>query len=386
MSIKETKTQHNTMGNSKSLFFLIIFTVLISFSSAQGTVKGGYWYSDSGLDVSDIDSSYFTHLFCAFADLDTQTSQVTISSSNEPSFSTFTQTVQQNNPSVKTLLSIGGGGGPSLAANFAGMASQASTRKSFIDSSIQVARNYNFHGLDLDWEYPSNDTDKTNFGLLLNEWRSAITQESTTSGNSALLLTAAVSGSNQISLLEYYPAQDIANNFDWVNIMVYDLFTPGGYSTQTQPPAPLKNPQGQFSGEEGIASWIQLGVPANKLAIGLPFYGYAWNLVNANDHGLFATANGADTDVTSSGDGSIGYGDIREFINTQSGVQCVYNSTFVTDYCYSGTTWIGYDDTQSISAKVTYAKDNGLVGYFAWQIGSDDSWTLSKTASNAWGS
>lgn len=372
--------QEKIMANSKSFSFLI-FTILVSFSSsAQGAVKGGYWFSGVGPDVSNIDSSFFTHLFYAFADLDPNTNQVTISPSNAPSFSIFTQTVQKKNPSVKTLVSIGGGGGPPLAATFSTMASQASTRKTFINSSIQVARRNNFHGLDLDWEYPSNNTDKTNFGLLIKEWRSAIAQESKTSGKPALLLTAAVAGSNQISPLKYYPFQDIADNLDWVNVMVYDLFTPSGYRTRTQPPAPLKNPQGQFSGEEGIRSWIGQGVPANKLAIGLPFYGYAWRLVNANDHGLYAQANGPDLDATSSENGSIGYVDIRKFINTHSGARTVYNSTFVTDYCYSGTTWIGYDDTQSVSAKVTYAKEKlGLLGYFAWQIGSDGNWTLSRT-------
>ncbi|TKY54730.1 Acidic mammalian chitinase [Spatholobus suberectus] len=373
------------MANSKRLSFLIstILVVLqFSFSSGQVTVKGGYWHPDGGRAVSDIDPTYFTHLFCAFADLDTSTNQVTISSSNAPLFSTFTQTVQNKNPSVKTLLSIGGGQGPSLAAAFAAMASQNSTRKSFIDSSIEVARSNNFHGLDLDWEYPSSDTDKTNLGLLLKEWREAVAEESTNSGNPALLLSAAVSGSDQISPLDSYPVQEIADNLDWVNVMAYDLFTPGGYPNLTQPPAPLRNPQGQFSGDEGVTKWTKsLGLPSNRIALGLPFYGYSWRLVNGEDHGLFARADGA-----TSGDGSIGYADIREFISDEA-AQTLYNATFVTDYCYSGTTWIGYDDTQSVTAKVNYAKENELAGYFAWQIGADDdSWTLSKTASNAWGS
>ncbi|KAK7329972.1 hypothetical protein VNO77_24155 [Canavalia gladiata] len=360
----------------------VVFQLNSLLSCGQGIVKGGYWYPDAGPAISDIDPTYFTHLFCAFADLDTNTNQVTISSSNAPLFSTFTPTLQKKNPSLKTLLSIGGGGGSSLAAAFASMASQASTRKSFIDSSIEVARSNNFHGLDLDWEYPSSDTERTNFGLLLKEWREAVSQESNNSGNPALLLSAAVAGSDQISPLEYYPILELSNNLDWVNVMVYDLFTPGGYPTLTQPPAPLQNPQGQFSGDQGVTKWIQLGLPANRIAFGLPFYGYSWRLVNGDDqHGLFAPANGA-----TSGDGSIGYGDIREFISNET-AQTVYNSTFVTDYCYSGTTWIGYDDTQSVTEKVNYAKRNQLIGYFAWQIGADDSsWTLSKTASNAWGS
>lgn len=374
----------NTMASPKRPSFLIplvLLQLMISFSSAQqaAVVKGGYWYSEAGPSVSEIDPTHFTHLFCAFADLDNNTNQVTISSSNAPLFSTFTQTVQQKNPSVKTLLSIGGGGGPTLAAAFSAMASQNSTRKSFIDSSIELARSNGFNGLDLDWEYPSSDTDKTNFGLLISEWREAVEEDSRTSGETELLLAAAVAGSDQISPLEYYPVEEIANNFDWVNVMVYDLFTPSGYPNQTQPPAPLENPLGQFSGDEGVTKWIQLGLPENKLAIGLPFYGYSWRLVNADggDNGLFAEANGP----AISGDGSIGYGDIvTEFLSNETAqTQSVYNSTFVTDYCFSGTTWIGYDDTQSVTAKVDYAKGKGLVGYFAWQIGADYNWTLSKT-------
>ncbi|PNY09053.1 glycoside hydrolase family 18 protein [Trifolium pratense] len=357
------------MAYSKKHSFLLISTLLmilqLQFSSAKAAIKGGYWYSDSGLAVSDIDPSYFTHLFCAFADLDSNTNQVTISSTNAASFSTFTQTIQAKSSSVQTLLSIGGGGGSALAQKFANMASQASSRKSFIDSSIQLARDNNFNGLDLDWEYPSSDTDKTNFGLLITEWRAAVAQEASSSGNPALLLSAAVGGSDQITPLQYYPGQDIADNLDWVNVMTYDLFTSDSYPTVTQPPAPLKNPTGQFSAEEGITKWIGLGVPKSKLALGLPFYGFKWSLADPNDHGLFDTAT--------QGLGAVKYKDI---IN--AGAQVVYNSTYVTNYCFTGTDWYGYDDTQSISAKVDYAKQNGLFGYFSWHIEQDSNWALSQ--------
>ncbi|KAK4265350.1 hypothetical protein QN277_026412 [Acacia crassicarpa] len=253
------------------------------------------------------------------------------------------------------------------------MASSATTRKSFIDSSIKLARDNNFHGLDLDWEYPSNNTDKTNFGSLIKEWRSAIAAESSSSGKSALLLSAAVAGSDQISPLEFYPFQDIANNFDWVNVMTYDLFIPDGYPNKTQPPAPLRNPSGIFSGEEGISKWNRSGVPPKKLALGLPYYGYKWTLKNPNNGGLFA-------DATNPGVGAVKYKDIVAVGGTVS-----YNSSYVTNYAQKGSDWYGYDDTQSISAKVAYAKQNGLLGYFAWNVEQDSNWILSKTASQTWG-
>jgi chitinase len=172
--------------------FFSIFLVSFQpyFSVGQTVVKGGYWFPGSGFAVSDINSTLFTHLFCAFADVNSQTYQVTISTSNQAQFQTFTKTVQQKNPSVKTLLSIGGGG--SDVNTFASMASQSSSRKSFIDSSITLARSNNFLGLDLDWEYPSDSTQMNNFGTLLTEWRAAVVTEAKSSGKTPLMLSAAV--------------------------------------------------------------------------------------------------------------------------------------------------------------------------------------------------
>ena len=36
------------------------------------------------------------------------------------------------------------------------MASQASSRKIFIDSCVQFLQRFGFEGLDLDWEYPAH--------------------------------------------------------------------------------------------------------------------------------------------------------------------------------------------------------------------------------------
>ncbi|XP_031266294.1 class V chitinase-like [Pistacia vera] len=362
-------------------FPLFIFTLIsllqLHLLAGQDAVRAGYWFPGSEFPVSDIDSTLFTHLFCAFADLDAETNQVVAASSNQAQFSTFTQTVQQKNPSVKTLLSIGGGS--ANEADFASMASESTSRKSFIDSSINLARQYNFHGLDLDWEYPSSATEMTNLGLLLNEWRAAIDNESTSTGNSSLLLAAAVFRSSDYYTIDY-PIQAIANSLDWINVMAYDFYGPL-WSNLTGPPAALYNPgNDQISGSYGVSTWIQAGVTANKIVLGLPFYGYAWQLADANNHGFFAPSVGA----ALSSDGSAGYGQIEDFIS-ENNATTVYNSTVVSNYCYSGTTWIGFDDTQSISAKVSYAKENGLLGYFAWHVAADDDWVLSQTASDTWG-
>ncbi|XP_017244747.1 class V chitinase-like [Daucus carota subsp. sativus] len=355
--------------------FLICVVQFLHLSAAQN-VKGGYWFPDSGIAASDIDSTLFTHLFCAFSDLDNVTYQVTISSANAAQFSQFTNTVQSKNPSVKTLLSIGGGS--SNDADFAKMASTSASRKSFIDSSLQLARSNNFHGLDLDYEYPLTANDMVNLGTLLDEWRAAADAEAQASGKPRILLTAAVSVGPTVDGLRY-PTQSISRSLDWINVMAYDFYGPWTPS-MTNAHAALYDPSGRVSGSSGIESWIQAGVSANKLVFGLPFYGRSWQLVNPDNHGLMAPANGP---PEGSGEGARGYNQILEFI-ANNNAPTIYNSTIVADYCYSGTTWIGYDDKQSISTKVSYAKQKGLLGYFAWQVASDANWALSQQAKQAW--
>ncbi|XP_060171867.1 uncharacterized protein LOC132603027 isoform X2 [Lycium barbarum] len=364
--------------------FFIIFSFFflqqqIYFSYGQDVVKAGYWVSDRGLALNNINATLFTHLFCAFADLDSQSDQLTISPENQDSFMQFTSTVQQKNPSAKTLLSIGGGSANKTA--YGVMARTPNSRKSFIDSSIRLARQKGFHGLDLSWEYPESATDMTNLGTLLNEWRTAINTEARNSNSASLLFTATVSSSPQVNSLTY-PIESVTKNLDWINLMAYDFYGPNWSPSQTNSHAQLFDAVNEGkSGKDGIDQWIKEGVPAQKLVLGIPFYGYAWRLVNSSIHGLRAPAHG-NSSVGSNDGGSMTYSQIKDYI-VQSRATTVYNATIVGDYCYSGNTWISYDDTHSVRKKVSYIKSRGLRGYFAWQIAADSDLVLSQAASQA---
>lgn len=209
-------------------------------------VKASYWFPDvvsptTGSVVPRssavlIDSTLFTHLFCAFADLDAQTNSVFVSDAHEREFSNFTNIVKQKNPHVQTLLSIGGRNADRSA--FASMASNPTSRKSFIWSSISIARSYRFHGLDLAWEYPKDDVEMRNFGKLLEEWRDAVETDAERTERMPLLLTAAVYYSSDYNSVSY-PIQKIEVNLDWVNLIAYDFY---GSSTIIGPPAALFDP------------------------------------------------------------------------------------------------------------------------------------------------
>ncbi|XP_051150167.1 class V chitinase-like [Andrographis paniculata] len=359
---------------SLSAFLLCLLQLQLPFSAA---VNGGYWFPESQFPASSIDSTLFTHLFCAFVALNPQTNQLYISPSNNASFAQFTATVRRKNPSVKTLISIGGG-----SANrsvFAAMAARPAARKSFIDSSIKLARSYGFSGLDLDWEYPDTNSDMNNLGTLVTEWRAAAAAEATATGKAALLLTAAVYYSSDLNGMNY-PTAAIDSSLDFVNAMAYDFYDPSWYRDFTNLHAKLfDRPNPVVSGSYGVDRWVQAGLSPKKLVLGVPFYGYAWRLKSAGNNGVLAPASGP----AGAGSGAMGYGEIRSFIS-RNNARVVYNSTVVGNYCYSGTTWIGYDETQAIGAKVAYAKQKGLGGYFAWHVGADSNWALSTQAKKSW--
>jgi chitinase len=245
-------------------------------------VKAGYWYchSDFPIPVPSIPSQLFTHLFAAFADVKPKTYEVTIPDEYRVQFSSFTQSLQKTNKKVKTILSIGGFSDPTTKT-FALMARQPSTRKSFIDSSIKLARSNNFHGLSLHWLYPSTAANMKNLGSLLDEWREAVDKESELTGNDRLLLVAAVNYMSSTSDVSY-PFHNITRNLDWINLVAYNLYDPALSKDSTGPFAALLHSlQTAPSADNGVNAWLT-SVPANKIVLGLPFYGAAWRLVNEN--------------------------------------------------------------------------------------------------------
>ncbi|XP_027174115.1 uncharacterized protein LOC113773691 [Coffea eugenioides] len=368
-------SEGNSFMASVSRIILLLLVILPSnlpYSIAQNWIKAGYWYSGTEFPIADINSALFSHLICAFADINSSTYELHISPSDQKYFSAFTSTVKQKNPSVITLLSIGGG-----SANYSvysSMVSQFSSRKSFIDSSINIARLYGFKGIDFSWRSARTAADATNMDTLFNEWGAAVESESRNNSSSKLFLTMAAPYSQYISEATL-PIDSIRRNMDWVHVLAYDFYTPVANPEHTGPSAALYDPASNQNTDFGMNSWISGGLPANKIVLALPFYGYAWTLRDPKDNAVGAPANGSA--VTT--DGDMTYKAIRDYIQRYNAVS-VYNSTYVMKYCSVGSTWIGFDDVEVVKTKVSYAKQRGLRGYAVWQVPNDYNWELSGAA------
>ncbi|XP_048440475.1 cysteine-rich receptor-like protein kinase 19 [Pyrus x bretschneideri] len=353
-------------------FFHILFAFRFQPSEAQSWIKAAYWYSGSEFPISDINSPLFTHLIYAYADVNSSSYELS-SFSSDPSeqyYSTFTPTVKLKNPSVTTLVSIGGNADYGVIST---MVSSSSHRKSFIDSSIIFARRYGFLGLDFCWVSANTSSDMTNMGKLFEEWRAAIASEATKNSQTPLILTAAVQYKPDFESFAF-PVESIRDNLNWVHVIAYDYYVPQR-TNFTGAHAALYDPSSDISTDYGIKSWIGRGLSASKLVLGLPFYGYAWTLSNPRDSAIGAPAKGpAITKV-----GAMSYEYIKGYTD-RHGADIVYNATYVAKYCVIGSAWIGFDDAEVVKIKVSYAKEQKLLGYFIWQVSLDDNSVLSLAA------
>ncbi|KAK7329975.1 hypothetical protein VNO77_24158 [Canavalia gladiata] len=364
---------------SKFIVPFLTFHILLnshSFADTPSWVRAGYYYSANEILPSDIRATLFTHLLCGFAFINSTNYNIFINSSEEHKFSTFSNTVKLRNPSVSTLLSIWGG--KKDTSVFSSMLNQSSYRKSFIDSSIRKARLYGFQGIDLNGAWPRQQgSDLANFGTLLKEWRLAITSEARNSKKPELMLVMAgyyLKPSDSFS----YPFDAMQKNLDWVNFVAYDYYLPKEDNV-TGFHAALHGSSGWDNTDSGIKEWRRRGFSSNKLLIGLPYHGYAWKLVNP---GANSGVGEPTTGPAITMDGSMGYKFIKSYIRSfGDGVVSHYNSDFVVNqFTVASTTWVNFDDVEVIRAKVSYAKENGLLGYNVFQVGNDENWVLSRAA------
>ncbi|MFI0922503.1 glycosyl hydrolase family 18 protein [Streptomyces sp. NPDC021012] len=222
-----------------------------------------------------------------------------------------------------------------------------------------------FDGIDLDWEYPnacglSCDTSgAASFKTMIQAMRAKF-------GANALVtaaVTADASDGGKIDAADYAGAAPYMN---WFNVMTYDFFGAWAAKGPTAPHSPLTSyagiPQQGFNSAEAIAKYKAKGVPANKLLLGIGFYGRGWT-------GVTQAAPGGTATGPAQGTYEQGIEDYKVLKNS-----CPATGTVAgTAYAYCGTNWWSYDTPATVNAKMSWAKNQGLGGAFFWEFSGDTS-------------
>ncbi|KAJ6759141.1 CYSTEINE-RICH RECEPTOR-LIKE PROTEIN KINASE 35-RELATED [Salix koriyanagi] len=256
------------------------------------------------------------------------------------------------------------------------MAGNSTYRKYFIDDSIKTARIYGFQGLDFSWLSVStgDKMDMDNMGTLFEEWRAAMALETRNSSLSELILTAAVQNLPDLDNGSF-PIDSIRRNLNWIHVLAYDYYEPE-WDNFTASSSPLYAPDSGVSTDSGITAWINEGLPASMVVLGLPFFGFAWKLANPNENSIGAPATGPAVTKT----GYMSYKEIINYLKTNGAADPIYNSTYAVNYVIVRSDWISFDGVDVVRIKVSYAKKKALLGYVVWEIAQDDNWVLSQAA------
>ena len=143
-----------------------------------------------------------------------------------------------------------------------------------------------YTGLDVDWEYPKA-SDRENFVAYLKELHEAFAFEAEETGNSKLLLSAAVPvGPDNVR--GGYDVPMVSKYLDFINLMAYDFH--GKWEKQAGHNAPLFPPSSdsewrkQLSVSFAAKMWTRLGTPKEKLVIGMPTYGRSFTLSDPSQY------------------------------------------------------------------------------------------------------
>ena len=356
----------------------------------------GYFFGPTvnrGFSASTIQGDQLTHINYAFGQiLPDGTATLANPSIDTLNFKALRE-LKQRYPHLKVLISFGGWGGSKY---FSDAAATAESRARFIESTlVQFLRPYPgvFDGVDLDWEYPTGGgipgnvarpEDSETLTALVSEFRRALDAEAAQPAGRYLITAATPAGPAQ---LRKYEMAKLAELMDFINVMTYDYHTGGTLAHFNAPLASgPDDPSPNLNIKTTVAAYLAAGVPANKLVIGVPFYGYGYAPVGAKDHGRFQPIERDSTrDTTTAAPrpkwvGAVRFYQIRDVLN--DGFTRYFDDVARVPWLYNPTTrvWVTYDDAESIGEKAAYVRENGLGGVMFWELSGDDGSLLARIA------
>ena len=275
------------------------------------------------------------------------------------------RSLKAKNPRLKVLLSVGGW----EAEGFSDAALSAASRAAFAESIVALLRTHSLDGVDLDWEYPgqsvagikSRPEDKQNFTALLKTVRE---QLDAASRDGRYLLTIA---SADREYFDFTEMDKLHVYLDFINVMTYDFFnslTPTTGHHAGLYASPYAAPTDR-NADASIKQHLAAGIPADKLVLGVAFYGRGFAGVKPEHRGLnqpyerFEAAHS--------------YAELVDKFIGHSGFVREWDARAQAPFLWNAQTraFITYDDPQSIAVKAEYVRKHRLGGMMFWELSQD---------------
>jgi chitinase len=348
---------------SRTIFLSLIFAIAFSSNIAlcqqpQKPMVVIAYYMGDGSDITNYKTSELTHIIYSFLHLNGN--KLAVDNESDSLGITRLVALKKANPDLKIILSLGGWGGcPTCSEVF----NTAQGRQEFAQSVLQLFKTYHADGLDLDWEYPAIKSvpghqflpeDRANFTSLIETLRNTVGPD--------YELSFAAGGFSEF-LRNSVEWNKVMPHVNYVNMMTYDLVN--GNSKRTGHLTSLfSTPEQNESTDYAVRYLDSVGVPMNKVVIGLAFYGRLFSNVDPVNNGLYQKGKFS---------GYVIYKEQEEKLGAESGYQYFWDKTAKAPYAYnkSTMTFATFDNLLSVYEKTKYARDKKLAGVMFWELRGD---------------
>lgn len=268
---------------------------------------------------------------------------------------------KKKNRQLKLLLSIGGW---TWSPKFAPVARTDAGRRRFASSAVKLMGDWGFDGLDVDWEYPKDAAEASDFVKLLEECRRALDAYAARNApRYRFALTIAVpAGRTNYQRLDM---KRMAPFVDGWHLMAYDYT--GSWESKTGHQANLyrsrSNPAATPADTQtALAYYRSQGVDPRKILLGLPLYGRS-----------FTGTDGLGKPYSGVGKGSVEAGIWQYKALPRSGAKEIWDAEAWASYSYDAKAreLVSYDNVDSARRKATFLVQQKLGGAVFWESSGD---------------
>lgn len=263
--------------------------------------------------------------------------------------------MKQLNRNLKVVISIGGWGTDFM---FKAIVENETKLMNFVNSCGEFVLKYNFDGIDIDWEFPTNAKENDSLVNLLKLVRIKL---NSIDPNLSLSI-AAPAGDQNIRVLNL---AQIDQYLTFWNLMLYD-FCGNEWSNKTAYHSNLYGDNGDnnLNVDAVVRRYLSSGIDSRKLVVGMPLYGRNFFGAESNGIGKTFTRHPAshypvETDTVDYCKLPIG---TASFDIAKVSASCYHEAT---------KTFISYDNVDSTIIKAKYITQYNLGGGMWWDSAGD---------------
>ncbi|XP_017056523.1 LOW QUALITY PROTEIN: chitinase-like protein Idgf1 [Drosophila ficusphila] len=414
------------------LFYLLGLLSVISFADSASNL---ICYYDSTSFLRDglakmhtyeleLALSFCTHLVYGYAGLKAGTHELfSLNVDLDMFYYKDITALRQKFPQLKILLSVGGDhdvdeAHPNKYIEL--LEANRTAQQNFIDSSMILLKRNGFDGLDLAFQFPRNKPRKVH-GAIGTYWKSFKklftgdfivdpqsevhkSQFTDLAGNirnafrSANLMLSLTVLPN-VNSTWYFDIPKLHPHFDYINLALFDFYTPLRNPEEADFTAPLflqdeQNRLPHLNVDFQVNYWLQYHCPPQKLNLGIASYGRAWKMTSDSGlsglpivHDTFGAAPGGNQ--IGSTEGLFSWPEICSKLSQNSSAPFRGDKAplrKVTDLTqkYGNYAlrpadekgdygvWLSFDDPDFAGIKAGYAKGKGLGGIAVFDLSYDD--------------